>query len=282
MENKFKSLYTEICIECSSLITRRYSTSFSMGIRAFDKNFRAPIYSIYGFVRFADEIVDTFHDQDKKYLLDKFRSDTYEAIERKISLNPVLEAFQNVVNEYNIGVDLIDAFLDSMEMDLYDIDYDEALLKKYIYGSAEVVGLMCLKVFCEGDQKEYDRLIHPACALGSAFQKVNFLRDMKSDYDFRGRTYFPDVDFLTFSSTEKVAIEQDIQKEFDVAYNGIKELPSGARLGVYTAYKYYRALFNKIKISDVAGIKDNRIRIPNSRKLILLGSSALKNRLNLL
>lgn len=282
MENKFKSLYTDVCIECSSLITRRYSTSFSMGIRAFDKIYRSPIYSIYGFVRFADEIVDTFHDQDKKYLLEKFRFDTYEAIERKISLNPVLEAFQNVVNKYNIGVDLIDAFLDSMEMDLYDIDFDEPLLKKYIYGSAEVVGLMCLKVFCQGNQKEYERLVKPACALGSAFQKVNFLRDMKSDYDFRGRTYFPNVDFLTFNSSDKITIERVVQEEFDLAYNGIKELPSGARLGVYTAYKYYRALFKKIKLADVAEIKENRIRIPNSRKLILLGSSALKNRLNLL
>ncbi len=282
MENKFKSLYTNVCIECSSLITRRYSTSFSMGIRAFDKKFRSPIYSIYGFVRFADEIVDTFHDQDKKYLLDKFRSDTYEAITRGISLNPVLEAFQNVVNEYNIPIDIIDAFLDSMEMDLHDLDYDEILLKKYIYGSAEVVGLMCLKVFCEGDSKEYDRLTKSACALGSAFQKVNFLRDMKSDYDFRGRTYFPDIDFLTFNASEKSAIEQDIQSEFNIAYIGIKELPSGARLGVYTAYKYYRALFDKIKMAGVDEIKDNRIRIPNSKKLILLGSSALKNRLNLL
>lgn len=282
MENKYKFLYTDVCTQCSSLITRRYSTSFSMGIRAFDKKYRSPIYSIYGFVRFADEIVDTFHDHDKKYLLDKFRSDTYEAINRKISLNPVLEAFQNVVNEYSIGVDLIDAFLDSMEMDLYNIEYDEPLLKKYIYGSAEVVGLMCLKVFCEGDEKEYERLIKPACALGSAFQKVNFLRDMKSDYDFRGRTYFPNIDFLTFNSSEKTLIEQDIQREFDLAHTGIKELPSGARLGVYAAYKYYRALFNKIKLADVTDIKGNRIRIPNSKKLILLGSSALKNRLNLL
>ena len=282
MENNFKSLYTDVCTQCSSLITRRYSTSFSMGIRAFDKRYRSPIYSIYGFVRFADEIVDTFHDQDKKYLLDKFRSDTYEAIEMGISLNPVLESFQNVVNQYKIPTKLIGAFLDSMEMDLYNLDYDKALLKKYIYGSAEVVGLMCLKVFCEGDNKEYDRLIDPACALGSAFQKVNFLRDMKSDYDFRGRTYFPDIDFLTFNSSEKAAIEKDIQNEFDLAYLGIKQLPSGARLGVYTAYKYYRALFNKIKLADVADIKDNRIRIPNSRKLILFGSSALKNRFNLL
>ena len=194
MENKFKSLYTDVCIECSSLITRRYSTSFSMGIRAFDKIYRSPIYSIYGFVRFADEIVDTFHDQDKKYLLDKFRFDTYEAIERKISLNPVLEAFQNVVNKYNIGVDLIDAFLDSMEMDLYDIDFDEPLLKKYIYGSAEAVGLMCLKVFCQGNQKEYERLVKPARALGSAFQKVNFLRDLKDDFELLNRSYFTNVD----------------------------------------------------------------------------------------
>jgi len=282
MENKFKSLYTEVCTQCSSLITRRYSTSFSLGIRAFDKRYRAPIYSIYGFVRFADEIVDTFHDQDKKYLLDKFRIDTYEAVERKISLNPVLESFQNVVNKYDIDLNLIDAFLDSMEMDLYDIDYDSTLLKKYIYGSAEVVGLMCLKVFCEGDPTEYERLVKPACALGSAFQKVNFLRDMRSDFDFRGRTYFPGINFLTFNSNEKMVIEQNIEEEFDLAYQGIKELPSGARLGVYSAYKYYRALFNKIKRSNVSEIKDNRIRIPNAKKLMLLGSSALQNRLNLL
>lgn len=282
MENKFKSLYTDVCTQCSTLITKRYSTSFSMGIRAFDKKYRSPIYSIYGFVRFADEIVDTFHDQDKKYLLDKFRSDTYEAIERKISLNPVLESFQNVVNQYKIDINLIDAFLDSMEMDLYNLDYDRALLKKYIYGSAEAVGLMCLKVFCEGDQSEYDRLVEPACALGSAFQKVNFLRDIKSDFDFRGRTYFPGINFQTFNTSEKISIENNIQKEFDLAYLGIKELPVGARLGVYTAYKYYRALFNKIKRANVSEIKDNRIRIPNSKKLLLLGSSALKNSLNLL
>lgn len=282
MENKFKSLYTQVCTECSCHITRRYSTSFSMGIRAFDKKLRSPIYSIYGFVRFADEIVDTFHEQDKKYLLDKFRSDTYDAIDRKISLNPVLEAFQDVVNRYGIGVDLIEAFLDSMEMDLDTIDYDEVLLRKYIYGSAEVVGLMCLKVFCEGDTTEYERLAKPASALGSAFQKVNFLRDMKSDFDFRGRTYFPDVDFMTFSKAQKVAIEEDIQEDFDFAYSGIKELPREARLGVYIAYKYYYALFNKIKIANVDEIKNNRIRIPNFKKVILLGSSTVKNRLNLL
>jgi len=282
MENKFKSLYTDVCTQCSTLITKRYSTSFSMGIKAFDKKYRAPIYSIYGFVRFADEIVDTFHNQDKKYLLDKFRDDTYEAINRRISLNPVLESFQNVVNEYKIDKNLIDAFLDSMEMDLHNLDYDDALLSKYIYGSAEVVGLMCLKVFCEGNEEEYQALTNPACALGSAFQKVNFLRDMKSDFDFRGRTYFPNINFLTFNRKQKIVIEKDIEKEFDLAYEGIKELPIGARLGVYTAYKYYRALFNKIKKAKVSEIKDNRIRIPNSRKLILLTSSALKNRLNLL
>ena len=242
MENKFKSLYTDVCIECSSLITRRYSTSFSMGIRAFDKIYRSPIYSIYGFVRFADEIVDTFHDQDKKYLLDKFRFDTYEAIERKISLNPVLEAFQNVVNKYNIGVDLIDAFLDSMEMDLYDIDFDEPLLKKYIYGSAEVVGLMCLKVFCQGNQKEYERLVKPACALGSAFQKVNFLRDLKADHDGLNRSYFPNLNIEKFDEESKKIILNEINKDFSHALKGIFLLPSSARFGVYTAYKYYLKL----------------------------------------
>lgn len=282
MNSTFKALYTDVCTQCSELITKSYSTSFSMGIRAFDKKYRSPIYSIYGFVRFADEIVDTFHDKDKKYLLDKFRSDTFEALERKISLNPVLESFQTVVNNYNIGLDLIEAFLDSMEMDLHNLDYDDELLRKYIYGSAEVVGLMCLKVFCEGDQSEYERLKVSACALGSAFQKVNFLRDMKSDYDFRGRTYFPNINYLTFNRQEKREIELDIQEEFDVAFKGIKELPAGARLGVYTAYKYYRALFNKIKRANVSDIKDQRIRIPNSKKLFLLGASALKNRFNML
>ena len=282
MITPYKSMYTHVCSECSSLITKRYSTSFSLGIRVFEKKFRAPIYSIYGFVRFADEIVDTFLDHDKKYLLDKFRSDTYEAIEQKISLNPVLESFQNVVNQYDISIDLIDAFLDSMEMDLHDIEYDDKLLKKYIYGSAEVVGLMCLKVFCAQDPTEYNRLKFSACSLGSAFQKVNFLRDIKSDFDFRGRSYFPGIDFNTFNEEQKLIIEADIEKEFDEAYKGIVELPAGARLGVYTAYKYYRALFSKIKAKGVEDIKGKRIRINNPRKILLLTSSALKNSLNLL
>ncbi|MEM9527106.1 MAG: phytoene/squalene synthase family protein, partial [Bacteroidota bacterium] len=199
------SLYQNVCRECASLITRRYSTSFSLGIRVFDKPLRAPIYGIYGFVRFADEIVDTFHDQDKATLLERFRQDTYLALEEGISLNPVLQAFQEVANKYNIGRDLIDPFLDSMAMDLEFSRYHDGLYKTYIYGSAEVVGLMCLKVFVNGDEAEYERLKEPARALGSAFQKINFLRDIKSDYEERGRVYFPGVNYNEFTNETKQA-----------------------------------------------------------------------------
>ena len=185
------SLYKQVCRECASLVTRRYSTSFSMGIRVFDKPLRAPIYGIYGFVRFADEIVDTFHHKDKQVLFQRFRQDTYLALEEGISLNPILQAFQEVANRYQIGRDLIDPFLDSMEMDLDNTRYNPSLYKEYIYGSAEVVGLMCLRVFVDGDEEEYDRLKATACSLGAAFQKINFLRDIRSDYHDRGRVYFP-------------------------------------------------------------------------------------------
>jgi len=255
------TLYHQTCKECAQLITNNYSTSFSMGIRAFDKKFRAPIYSIYGFVRFADEIVDTFHEHDKAYLLNKFRQDTYEAIEQGISLNPVLHAFQEVVRSYKIEQALIDAFLDSMEMDLHFNMYEDALYKQYIYGSAEVVGLMCLRVFCEGDLANYDRLKASACSLGAAFQKINFLRDMKSDFDDRGRVYFPGVDFTTFSQTDKDLIEADIKKDFDDAYQGIIRLPKGAKFGVYLAYVYYINLFKKIKSSPADRVVNERISI---------------------
>ncbi|MEO1628637.1 MAG: phytoene/squalene synthase family protein, partial [Bacteroidota bacterium] len=243
------NLYHNTCRECSQLITNRYSTSFSMGIRLFDKRFRGPIYAVYGFVRFADEIVDTFHTYDKGSLLTRFRNDTYKAIEEKISLNPVLHAFQEVVNEYQIERELIDAFLDSMEMDLHFHTYEDSLYKKYIYGSAEVVGLMCLRVFCEGNTEMYDKLRDHACSLGSAFQKINFLRDMKSDFDERGRVYFPGVDFQYFTNEDKLLIEADIKADFDHAYQGIVRLPQGARFGVYLAYVYYTNLFQKIKRS---------------------------------
>lgn len=275
-------LYSKTCGECSKLITNRYSTSFSLGIRAFDKRFRPPIYAVYGFVRFADEIVDTFHEHDKKTLLDRFREDTRMAIRERISLNPVLHAFQEVVNQYGIEEDHIDAFMDSMEMDLYHDAYEPGLYKKYIYGSAEVVGLMCLRVFCEGNEEQYQALKEPACKLGAAFQKVNFLRDMRSDYLDRGRVYFPGVDFGSFTNEDKLLIEEDIRHDFEEAYQGILNLPKGARFGVYLAYVYYLKLFEKIKGSPATQVKKERIRVPDSRKMMLLFSTAVKDRLNLI
>lgn len=275
-------LYNKVCEECSQLITRRYSTSFSMGIRVFDLRFRGPVYAIYGFVRFADEIVDTFQNCNKGNLLQRFREDTYRAIEEGVSLNPVLHAFQETVRRYRIDMELIDAFLDSMEMDLHHSRYHDSLYKQYIYGSAEVVGLMCLHVFCEGDEALYRRLKAPAQSLGSAFQKINFLRDMKSDFDERGRVYFPGIDFTRFTNDDKLAIEADIKKDFDDAYKGIVQLPKGARLGVYLAYIYYLNLFQKIKSAPASRVAEERIRVPNSRKVYLLFSSALRNSLNML
>ena len=275
-------LYSKTCQECSELITQRYSTSFSMGIRAFDRSFRGPIYAIYGFVRFADEIVDTFHDFPKKMLLDRFRQETYVAIEEGISLNPVLQAFQETVNQYQIERELIDAFLDSMEMDLYHQSYEDQLYKKYIYGSAEVVGLMCLRVFCQGDDAMYQRLVEPARALGAAFQKINFLRDIKSDFDDRGRVYFPGVDFAHFSNDEKRKIEEDIRKDFDFAYTGIVQLPKGVRFGVYLAYVYYTNLFQRILEVPAHQVMKKRIRVNDRKKVMLLFSSAVRSSLNLL
>lgn len=275
-------LYRQVCVESSKLITQRYSTSFSMGIRAFDKRFRDPIYAVYGFVRFADEIVDTFHDYPKAELLNRFWQDTYRAIEEGISLNPVLQSFQEVVHKYKIEKELIDAFLRSMEMDLHDIDYDQNSYEEYIYGSAEVVGLMCLRVFCEGDTAQYDSLKDSARSLGAAFQKVNFLRDIKSDFDERGRVYFPGVDFTHFTEEDKAKIEADIRNDFDHAYEGIVRLPEGARFGVYLAYVYYLKLLQKIKHSPIHLVTEERIRVNDGRKMMLLFSSAVRNSLNLL
>jgi phytoene/squalene synthetase len=252
-----------------------------MGIKVFDPKLRAPIYAVYGFVRFADEIVDTFHDFDKDTLLKRFRADTYQAIEEKISLNPVLQAFQETVHQYNIERELIDAFLDSMEMDLHFAKYHDALYKQYIYGSAEVVGLMCLRVFTEGDDAAYQRLKEPAKALGSAFQKINFLRDMKSDYDERGRVYFPGVDFAHFDTEQKRLIEADIKADFDSGLKGILQLPKSARFGVYLAYVYYINLFEKIKKANVERVRRERIRVSDRRKVYLLFSSAFRNSLNM-
>lgn len=275
-------LYNDTCMECSRLITNRYSTSFSLGIKVFAKRFRAPIYAIYGFVRFADEIVDTFHDKDKATLLKRFREDTYRAIEEQISMNPVLHAFQEVVNKYHIEHELIDAFLDSMEMDLFFDRYEDSLYKKYIYGSAEVVGLMCLRVFCHDKPGQYEELKDSACALGSAFQKINFLRDMKSDFDERGRVYFPEVDFRAFNDDIKQQIELDIKKDFDHAYQGIICLPQGSRFGVYLAYKYYLNLFYKIQVAPAQRVVNERIRVNDRRKMYILFKSALRASFNFL
>lgn len=275
------SLYHQVCQSCSEMITKSYSTSFSMGIRVFDKKLRAPIYSVYGFVRFADEIVDTFHNYPKAELLRRFRADTYLAIEEGISLNPVLHSFQQTVRTYSIERELIDAFLDSMEMDLHFQNYEDKLYKQYIYGSAEVVGLMCLRVFCAGNEAEYQHLKAPACSLGSAFQKINFLRDMKSDYNERGRVYFPGVDFVNFTNQDKRMIEDDIKKDFDDAYKGIIQLPKSARLGVYLAYVYYINLFHKIKHLNAQRIIQERIRVNDVKKFYLLCTSVFKHRLNM-
>jgi len=273
-------LFNLTTFKCSEIVTKSYSTSFSLGIRMFDKKLHAPIYGIYGFVRYADEIVDTFHGFDKKRLLDMFRKDTFTAIEDKISLNPILHSFQMVVNEYHIEHELITAFLHSMEMDLYFNEYNQSHYEEYIYGSAEVVGLMCLRVFCEGNEDAYQRLKDTARSLGAAFQKVNFLRDMKSDYYERGRTYFPQVDFKRFDSEAKKAIEEDIQKDFDHAYIGILQLPKSARLGVYIAYIYYLKLFKKIQETAAVQVMNERIRVPDSKKITLLVKSYFKHQLN--
>jgi phytoene/squalene synthetase len=276
------ALYNTTCSECSRLITRRYSTSFSLGIRLFHNRFRGPIYGIYGFVRFADEIVDTFHNHDKEALLQRFREDTFRAIDEGISLNPVLHAFQEVVRRYGIERELIDAFLDSMEMDLSNNTYDTHRYQEYIYGSAEVVGLMCLRVFCEGDDARYESLKAPACRLGAAFQKINFLRDIRSDYDERGRVYFPGVDFRAFDNTAKQLIEADINEDFEAALEGIRRLPEGSRLGVYLAFKYYKQLFAKIKGAPAQRIAEERFRVSDKRKVYLLFSSAVRCQLNFL
>ncbi len=273
-------LFNLTAYKCSKLITQHYSTSFTLGIQTLDKSLHYPIYAIYGFVRYADEIVDTFHAYDKADLLARFKKDTYTAVEEGISLNPVLNAFQLVVHEYNIEHDLIEAFLHSMEMDLHQTSYEESRYEEYIYGSAEVVGLMCLQVFCEGDREQYEALKAPARRLGAAFQKVNFLRDMKSDFDDRGRVYFPNVDYSEFDRIAKASIEADIQADFDAAYEGIVKLPRKARFGVYLAYTYYLKLFKKIKQSTTETLLDHRVRVPNFRKMVLLASGYCRHQLN--
>lgn len=262
-------LFHDSSFACSKKVTEMYSTSFTLGIRALHKDFRNPIFGIYGFVRYADEIVDTFHDFDKQILLDRFRNDTYQAIEEGISLNPILQAFQLTVHQYKIDRSLIDAFLHSMEMDLSFTNYKQSNYEEYIYGSAEVVGLMCLKVFCDGDESTYQSLVPSARSLGAAFQKVNFLRDLKSDYKERGRVYFPDVDFENFCSDQKMKIEAEIEHDFMEAYKGIVALPKKSRFGVYLAYTYYLKLFNKIKTTPAEKVMETRIRVSDSRKFTM-------------
>jgi len=275
-------LYDKVCDECSKVITNRYSTSFSLGIRLFSKELRSPIYAIYGFVRFADEIVDTFHEYDKKLLLSRFREETRIAIEQKISLNPVLQAFQKIVNEYDIAYELIESFLDSMAMDLDDITYDNKLYNKYIYGSAEVVGLMCLKVFLKGSPKKYDELKESAQSLGSAFQKINFLRDIRDDYYNKGRTYFPNLNLSQFDDNDKIAIEKDIAIDFEKGLRGISKLPQKAKFGVFIAYIFYYQLFKKIRSLSFENILQERVRIKNRKKVYLLAKYSLKNRFNMI
>ena len=276
------ALFDQTTLECSRLITHRYSTSFTLGIKTLDRKFHLPVYAIYGYVRYADEIVDTFHHHNKAELLKKFRQDTYEAIRSGISLNPVIHAFQLIVNRYHIEPALIEAFLSSMEMDLDSSTYSKDRYDDYIYGSAEVVGLMCLRVFCEGNTQQYERLQGPARKLGAAFQKVNFLRDIRSDFEERKRVYFPGLEFCKFDPACKLEIEADIQRDFEEALPGIEQLPVGAKLGVKVAYLYYQKLFDKIKSLPAETIRSKRVRIPNSQKLSLLLGTYFETKLGLL
>ncbi len=276
------NIFHEVSQLCSRNTTERYSTSFSSAIRLLHQDLRQPIYNIYGLVRFADEIVDTFHDYDKATLIKEFRQQTFEAIERGISINPILHSFQLTVNQYAIDPELIHAFFNSMEMDLERTQYNHKLYNDYIYGSAEVVGLMCLYVFVEGDKKLYEQLKPSARSLGAAFQKVNFLRDVKADYNQLDRTYFPNLDFSNFSQRQKQEIEEDIQKDFNDAYAGIMQLPAKARFGVYVAYKYYLSLFKKIKRLQPATIMHQRVRIPDYHKIMILLRAGVRNQLNMM
>lgn len=275
-----KALFDNVSVACSQMITKRYSTSFSLGIYFLNAKIRKPIYAIYGFVRLADEIVDSFHDYDKATLLAKFKRDCFEAINDGISLNPVLNAFQQAVNEYQIDRELIELFLKSMEMDLKKEHYTPEKYEQYILGSAQVVGLMCLQVFTEGDKKQYEQLKLSAMKLGSAFQKVNFLRDVNADFYTLNRSYFPNINLSAFSNAEKKLIEEEIEAEFFQALHGIRQLPSSSRSGVYLAYVYYRQLFRKIKSSTAEKVMSGRIRISNARKFGLMFDSIIRYKTN--
>jgi phytoene/squalene synthetase len=278
-----KVLFDNVSEQCSKLVTKKYSTSFSLATKLLAPVIRQDIYNIYGFVRLADEIVDSFHDYNKEDLFNKFEYDIELAIDHRISLNPILNSFQKTFHEYQLDRDLVYAFMKSMRMDLHKSKYfthDE--YKAYIYGSADVVGLMCLKVFVRGDKKKYDELKDSAMALGSAFQKVNFLRDLKADYEDLNRTYFPNTDLNNLDEASKIEIIDDIERDFVVGLNGIKQLPIEARFGVFIAYRYYRHLLKKLRRTPAFEIKDSRIRVPDYKKLELLTRSYIKYQLNLL
>ena len=276
------ALYDTISLRCSKVVTTGYSTSFSLGIRTLAVRHRPAIYAIYGFVRLADEIVDTFFGHSQREMLDRFRQDTAEAISGGVSPNPVLHSFQWAVNTYNIDNEFIEAFLYSMEMDLEQKNHDRRSYNQYIYGSAEAVGLMCLRVFCHDDPRAFDRLREPARRLGSAFQKVNFLRDIRSDFVDRGRVYFPGIDFNKFTVTEKRQIEEDIAADFSAALEGIRGLGRGSRRGVYLAYSYYLALFARIRKTPPEAVTGQRYRISDARKLWLLLKVIVKDGAGLL
>ena len=274
--------FDRVANNCSRTTTLNYSTSFSMGIRMLHKKYRDPVYGVYGFVRFADEIVDTFHDYDKKMLLQRFRKDTWNAIDERISLNPILHSFQRAYHQFNMEPALVNTFLDSMEMDLETQSHDDASYKKYILGSAEVVGLMCLKIFTDNNSQLYEELTPYAMRLGAAFQKVNFLRDMKADYNGLGRAYFPDLQLETFGQEKKNQIEKEISDDFQMAYEGILRLPKESRYGVYLAYTYYTKLFEKIRRVPCSRIMEARIRIPNQRKFAILVNTYVRHNLNMI
>jgi len=277
-----KRLFDELSYEVSKSTTKKYSTSFSLGILALKPSIRPAIYAIYGYVRLADEIVDSFHEYDKDELLERFKKETDLALIERISLNPILQSFQDTVQKYQIDIKLIHQFLHSMEMDLKSVDYNSNLYEEYIYGSAEVVGLMCLQVFTDGDKQNYEALKPYARKLGSAFQKLNFLRDLKQDYQNLGRTYFPNIEMHVFSNDVKIAIEKEIDQEFKEALIGIKMLPTSSRFGVYLAYKYYLSLFKKIKRKNAHSILNQRVRIPNTLKLVVMLKSYVRYKTALL
>lgn len=278
-----KSIFDTISFECSKNVTKSYSTSFSAAVKMLAPSIRQDIYNIYGFVRFADEIVDTFHDYNKKELFEMFEKDIASALQNKISLNPILNSFQHTVHKYAIPQTMITAFMNSMKLDLHKTEYksfDE--YNEYIYGSADVVGLMCLKVFVNGDDTKYSELQHSAMRLGSAFQKVNFLRDLKSDYEVLNRTYFPNTDLSCLDEKSKEAIINEIEADFEAGFQGILKLPIEAKFGVYTAFVYYKKLLSKLKKTPSIEIKNTRIRVPDYQKFGLLAKCYFNYRLNLL